>query len=116
MSLPFKNTRAGQVTKIQIRGGAGIGFCLLHIDIVADLHPASASPMTAHITGGSVTARRQSGGSDVRLGSMYPESGSPTAQPSKPSGAVTWQFCVELSPERLSALERIRAGGDLCFG
>jgi hypothetical protein len=115
MAFQIGEVHAAEQVTISLRGiEVGLGFLRLTIQARYHMWDASPSkaPKTMEITGGEVRASGPRGRRPQILGALSLTSGGPVTQ--RPHRfEAEWLVALDLPLERVAALERLRAGGDL---
>ncbi len=120
--MQFQDQRPVRRPEVAIHSASrGVGFYRLHVQLDLDLCPAEseATALTVSIDRGAVGAAGTvgpGGASHRPPGQLHLQSGGPVRQRVGSTDLPdSWQFILELSGERVAALERLRAVGDLRF-
>ena len=119
MAFSIAGMGAAEFESVSLRGGRpGLGYYQLAFDVSLLFWGAAneAHRLTVHIDGGEVLARRPGVGAWVLLGRLHREEGTYRSMGAdKHRLRFGWVMGLDLAPERMEALERLRAGGDLEF-
>jgi hypothetical protein len=117
LGLNISGRTPADFERVELSGGRpGLGFYQLKFEVFFRFWTANdpADALTLDITGGEVLARQPRASTWFLVGRLHREQGIPRSMGGDSvRPAFGWGLALDLAPERLEALERLRAGRDI---